>query len=127
MRYPRGYKVQIVDDERALTDSLVLILRQRGILAMGSYSGQTGLEDALSWRPNVALIDVLLPDASGIEIAVALRQQLPACRVLLMSGQATTADLLDDSQAQGDRFEVLPKPLSPEDLLARIEALRAAA
>lgn len=127
MRYPRGYKVQIVDDERALTDSLVLILRQRGILAMGSYSGQTGLEDALSWRPNVALIDVLLPDASGIEIAVALRQQLPACRVLLMSGQATTADLLDDSQAQGDRFEVLPKPLSPERLLARIEALRAAA
>ncbi|MGH9491663.1 MAG: response regulator transcription factor [Terriglobales bacterium] len=127
MRYPRGYKVQIVDDERALTDSLVLILRQRGILAMGSYSGQTGLEDALRWHPDAVLIDVLLPDASGIEIAVALRRQLPACRVLLMSGQATTADLLDNSQAQGDHFEVLPKPLSPEHLLERIEALRAAA
>lgn len=127
MAYPRGYKVQIVDDERALTDSLVLILRQRGILAMGSYSGQTGLEDALRWHPDVVLMDVLLPDASGIEIAIVLRRELPACRVLLMSGQATTADLLDDSQAQGDDFEVLPKPLSPEQLLERIEALRAAA
>jgi hypothetical protein len=42
---------------------------------------------------------------------------LPACRVILFSGQASTADLLDRAKAQGYRFEMLAKPIHPRDLL----------
>ncbi|MGH9534367.1 MAG: response regulator transcription factor [Terriglobales bacterium] len=119
-------KVLVVDDEKTLTDSIVLILRARGVIAMGAYDGQTGLEDARRWRPDLILLDVLLPDANGIDIALQLRHELPHSQLLLMSGQATTVDLLERAQQQGHDFEIWAKPFAPEELLQRVEQVRAA-
>jgi hypothetical protein len=46
---------------------------------------------------------------------------LPACKILLFSGQAATADLLEKARAQGHQFEILAKPVHPQDLLAKLK------
>ncbi len=64
---------------------------------------------------------------TGIEAAQRVREIAPQCHVLLISGDGESSDALDIARAQGVDFEVLPKPISPPDLIRRIaERLRAA-
>jgi CheY-like chemotaxis protein len=64
--------------------------------------------------------DVIMTDMNGIDAAIRIRALLPACKILLFSGQAATADLLDRARSQGHEFEILAKPVHPQDLLARL-------
>ena len=64
--------------------------------------------------------DVVMSGITGIETAIRARVILPSCKVLLFSGQAATANLLEKARAQGYEFEILIKPVHPSDLLARI-------
>jgi CheY-like chemotaxis protein len=69
-----------------------------------------------------------MPGMSGIDLAIAIRQAVPDCKVLLFSGQAATADLLADAREAGHNFTTLEKPIHPKDLLAYIsESLRSKA
>jgi CheY-like chemotaxis protein len=61
-----------------------------------------------------------MPGISGIAAAIEMRKQSPACRVILFSGQTSTADLLSEARKQGHQFEVLEKPIRPEVLLAQL-------
>ena len=60
---------------------------------------------------------------SGIELAVQLEAFCPDCKVLLFSGQAATADLLQAARADGHDFELVLKPVHPKDLLSKIQQL----
>jgi CheY-like chemotaxis protein len=64
-----------------------------------------------------------MPVMSGIELAVKVRELCPECKVLLFSGQAATANLLENARADGHDFELLSKPVHPSDLLAKIRAV----
>ena len=66
--------------------------------------------------------DVIMADLNGIEAAIRIRELLPGIKVLLFSGQAATADLLEKARAQGYEFEILAKPVHPQDLLSRLRA-----
>jgi CheY-like chemotaxis protein len=66
------------------------------------------------------ITDVCMPGMSGIELAIAIREAIPDCKVLLFSGQASTADLLATARDAGYEFEALSKPIHPTELLARI-------
>jgi len=57
---------------------------------------------------------------NGIELAIAVRQAVPSCRVLLFSGHSSTADMLARARESGHDFAVLAKPLHPTELLAQI-------
>ena len=61
-----------------------------------------------------------MPDMNGIEAAIHIREFLPACKILLFSGQAATVDLLEDARVHGHEFEILAKPIHPGDLLAKL-------
>ena len=61
-----------------------------------------------------------MPGMSGIELAIQFRKNFPQCKVLLFSGQAATANLLEDARSDGYEFEVLAKPIHPADLLAKL-------
>jgi CheY-like chemotaxis protein len=63
-----------------------------------------------------------MPGITGIEAAIQVRAMLPSCKILLFSGQASTANLLEKARAQGYEFEILTKPVHPADLLARMRA-----
>ena len=66
--------------------------------------------------------DVIMTDMNGIDAAIQIRKILPKCKILLFSGQAATADLLDRARIQGHEFEILAKPVHPQDLLARLRS-----
>lgn len=119
----RSIKILVVDDEPAITDLLTAILSLRGYEAMGVYDAVSALQQARRWQPRVILSDVMLPDGNGVELAIRIRSELPACAILLFSGQPAAESLVRRAREQGQEFEVLAKPVGPEELLGKIAAL----
>jgi CheY-like chemotaxis protein len=114
-------KVLVVDDERVIADTLAIILNQHGFEAAAVYTGTAAVERARAVRPDLVISDVIMPDMNGIDAAINIRKFLPDCKILLFSGQAATADLLENARAQGHEFEILAKPVHPQDLLAKLK------
>jgi len=114
--------VMVVDDERVIANTLAVILNQQAT-SMAFYDGKSALEAAHRIVPDLLLADVVMPGMSGVELAIAMKNVAPQCKVLLFSGQATTINLLADARAAGHNFTLLQKPIHPTDLLARISEL----
>jgi DNA-binding response OmpR family regulator len=112
--------VLVVDDERLIADTLSIILSGNGFAAIPAYDGKSALEIAKVIPPHVLLTDIVMPGMTGIELAIALREKIADCRVLLFSGQSSTIDLLAEARAAGHDFAALTKPVPPAELIARI-------
>jgi CheY-like chemotaxis protein len=115
-------KVLVADDERVIADTLTMILNQSGFDARAVYSGEKALELAPTFQPDMLISDVIMADLNGIDAAIRIRELLPGIKILLFSGQAATADLLEKARTQGYEFEILAKPVHPQDLLTRLRA-----
>ena len=112
--------VLIVDDERIIADTLSIILSQNGFSTMTAYDGISALKLARVVRPQLLISDVVMPGMTGVELAIALTQKVPECKILLFSGQAATVDLLVDARNAGYDFNTLAKPVHPTDMLRRV-------
>lgn len=88
-----------------------------------AYDGAAALEKAKEWPPDLFLSDVYMPGLSRREAAIAVCEQLPDCKVLLISGQANLKDLHRQIEFKYQRFEVLLKPVHPTELIAHIRAI----
>lgn len=119
-------KVLIADDERTIADTLALILAKSGFETKAVYSGEAAVEMAETYRPDILITDVVMDGISGVEAAIQMRSLLPSCKILLFSGQASTVDLLEEARLKEHEFEIVSKPLHPDDLLARLRASIAA-
>jgi len=115
-------RVLVADDEQVIANTLAIILNQAGFEARAVYSGEKVLESLDTFRPDMLISDVIMTDMNGIDAAIKIRGMLPSCKILLFSGQAATADLLDRARVQGHEFEILAKPVHPQDLLARLRS-----
>ena len=113
-------RVLIVDDEPLAADTLALILNQRGFDATAVYSGETAVEAAKVLKPNVLISDVCMLGMTGIEAAVRIWQNLPNCKVILISGQAADAELFHCAEVEGLEFELLDRPVHPTVFLDRL-------
>lgn len=113
-------RVLVADDERVIADTLAIILNQAGYNASAVYSGSSAVEQAIAVKPDLVISDVIMPDMNGIDAAIKIRAALPSCKILLFSGQAATADLLENARLHGHEFEILAKPVHPQDLLAKL-------
>ena len=109
-------RILVVDDDRILADSLALILRGRGFESRSVYSGEDAAQAALEWTPDAVIADVVMGKMDGVTLAIYLAQTLPACKVLLMSGNAATEQLLDHSKELGHEFPILAKPFPPDSI-----------
>jgi CheY-like chemotaxis protein len=114
-------RVLVADDERVIADTLAIILNQAGYNASAVYSGTSAVEEAKNVKPDLVISDVIMPDMNGIDAAIKIRAALPSCKILLFSGQAATADLLENARQRGHEFEILAKPVHPQDLLAKLK------
>jgi CheY-like chemotaxis protein len=112
--------ILVVDDERLIADTISEILVKHGFVAFKAYSGEEGVRLSQALRPEIVLTDVLMPRMSGIDMAIRIREALPDTRIVLFSGQATTAELLRRAAAAGYSFELLAKPIHPEELVRRL-------
>jgi DNA-binding response OmpR family regulator len=115
--------IVVVDDERRIADTLVLILKSKGYAAEAAHDGASALAICRQRAPNLVLSDVVMPGMNGIELAIAIREQFSDCPILLFSGQAETTEILEDARRRGYDFELLAKPLHPQELLAKIKEL----
>lgn len=113
-------KVLVADDERVIADTLAMILNQSGFEARAVYSGEKALELAEAFLPDMLISDVIMADLNGIDAAIRIRALLPAIKILLFSGQAATANLLEKARADGYEFDILAKPVHPQDLLNKL-------
>lgn len=113
-------KVLVADDERVIADTLAMILNQSGFEAQAVYSGERALELVPTFMPDMLISDVIMGGLNGIDAAIRVRALLPGIKILLFSGQAATADLLEKARAKGYEFEILAKPVHPQDLLSKL-------
>jgi CheY-like chemotaxis protein len=115
-------KVLVADDERVIADTLATILNRSGFDACAVYSGEKALEIVPSFQPDMLISDVIMADLNGIDAAIRIRALMPQIKILLFSGQAATADLLEKARAKGYEFEILAKPVHPHDLLSKLRS-----
>lgn len=116
--------VFVVDDEQVISQSLAIILRREGYDASYFTNPLEALEQMKITPPDLLISDVMMPEISGIELAIQVAERYPDCKILLFSGQAATTDLMNDARAQGYSFQLLPKPLHPRQLLEEIATLQ---
>jgi two-component system response regulator GlrR len=109
-----------VDDERLIADTLARILAGAGYETTTAYDGKAALAQVELFHPSLVISDVAMPELDGIRAAIQIRASHPECHVLLISGQASTLDLIESARKQGYTFEVLLKPVHPAELLQRI-------
>jgi len=112
--------VFVVDDETIIANTLAMILTNAGFKAFAFDDPLKALEATKSTVPNLLITDVVMPKMTGIELAIHFRNAHPECKVLLFSGQASTADLLEEAHLKGYDFDILSKPIHPADLLAKL-------
>jgi two-component system response regulator MprA len=114
-------QILVVDDEPAVRDALERALRSNGYAVSTAVDGRDGLDRVAADRPDLVVLDVLMPRLDGLE----------ACRELRSTGDRTPVLMLTARDAVGDRVEgldagaddYLVKPFALEELLARIRAL----
>ena len=120
-------RVLIVDDSRDVVDSLALALELAGLRTYKAYDGETALLTAREVVPDVVILDLLLPDMDGYQLAYALRSDARCRNTFLM---AYTADATDAARARcaaaGVDLYVL-KPVDPQELLRVLTRQRASA
>lgn len=119
-------RILVVDDEKPLADTLATILRLKQYEVEVAYDGLEGITAARRFHPDLIVSDVAMPKQNGIELAIAVTQTIPQTKILLVSGQAVTTELLQEAKTRGYEFECLAKPVHPVDLLNRIAYLLSA-
>ncbi len=117
----RQLRIFVVDDEFVIASTLSLILRQKGFDAVSFTAPNDVLEAARSTVPDLLISDVVMPQFSGIELAIRLQEQCPQCKIVLFSGQATNAGLRETARVNGFDFEIMAKPVHPTELLRKIK------
>ncbi len=118
----KALRVLVADDERMIANTLARILNASGFEANAVYSGENAVEAAKALPPDVLITDVAMPGINGIDAAINIQSFAPNCRIILFSGQASTADLLERAEAKGHHFEILTKPVHPQVLLDHLAA-----
>ena len=96
------------------------MLFRSGYEVVPAERGEAAIAAARERAPDLLLADIRLPDMNGIEAASRIRELAPACHILLISGDGESSEVLEQARLRGADFEVLPKPISPPDLIRRI-------
>lgn len=119
---PLAVRVLVADDQRLLREGIASLLEvQEGITIVGqAASGREAVELALATRPDVALMDVRMPEMDGIEATFELRRQLPACRVLMLTTFDDDEYILEALKVGATGY--LLKDIPSEDLAQAIQA-----
>ncbi|MGW4772133.1 response regulator transcription factor [Nocardia sp. NPDC004278] len=113
--------VLVVDDEPVLAEMLSMALRYEGWEVGTAGDGRTAVTRARETRPDVAVLDVMLPDMTGLEVLGKLRAQVPHLPVLLLTAKDSVEDRIAGLTAGGDDY--VTKPFSIEEVVLRLRAL----
>ncbi len=116
-------RVFVVDDELIIASTLATILRMNGFDALSFTHPQAALQAAQEKVPDLLISDVIMPGITGVDLAILMLKLRPSCKILLFSGQAATANLLEAARLRGYDFELLAKPIHPAEFLQKIKSV----
>jgi two-component system OmpR family response regulator len=113
--------VLVVDDEAVLAEMVSMALRYEGWTVRTAGDGAAAVAAAREERPDAVVLDVMLPDMSGLEVLAALRDQHPHLPVLLLTAKDAVEDRIAGLSAGGDDY--VTKPFSLEEVVLRLRGL----
>src|SRR5438477_7776148 len=113
--------VLVIDDDESLRDTIGLMLEKEGFRALQAGDGKTGLDQALTTRPNLILVDLRMPGMSGVEVCKQLRASGVKTPLMVLSAIGDEMDKVLLLEIGADDYVV--KPFGTRELLARIRAL----
>jgi two-component SAPR family response regulator len=116
-------RVLVVDDESAIADSLAAILRNHGLDALPEYSARGAALASEKFKPDVLISDIVMPGASGVELAEWFSKAHPACRIILTSSSRIYFDASCLSFEHSQEITFVPKPVRISELLELLELL----
>ena len=114
-------KILLVEDEKQLSEALQQILIKNKYTVDAVYNGDEGLDYALTDVYDVIILDIMLPKLNGIEILKMTRKRKISTPVILLTAKGSVEDRILGLDSGADDY--LPKPFSPDELLARLRAL----
>ncbi len=110
-------RILVVDDDTALAEMLGIVLRGEGFEPAFSVDGSAALEDFRSVRPDLVLLDLMLPGMDGIEVCGLLRAE-SGVPIIMLTAKSDTLDIVRGLESGADDYVV--KPFNPKELVARI-------
>lgn len=113
--------VWLVEDEQGIADTLIYMLQQEGFSVEAFERGLPALEKARHQCPDVAILDVGLPDISGFELCRRLLEYHPALPILFLTARSDEVDRLLGLEIGADDY--VAKPFSPREVCARVRTL----
>lgn len=113
--------VLVVDDDRAVRESLVRALDLEGYRVQSASDGAKALDAIKSDQPDVIVLDVMMPAVDGLTVCRVLRAEKNRVPILMLTARTETSDRVQGLDAGADDY--LPKPFALEELLARLRAL----
>jgi len=111
-------KILIIEDDQSIREALEYNLKIAGFAVTGAADGKIGLEQALKIKPDLILLDIMLPGIDGFQFCQKLREENDNVAILMVSALATEADKLKSFSLGADDY--ITKPFSTSELLARI-------
>ncbi|MEU5726736.1 response regulator transcription factor [Micromonospora sp. NPDC047738] len=123
LRRPDGepVRVLVVDDEPTLTDLLAMALRYEGWEVATAGNGTAAITTARQVKPDVVVLDVMLPDLDGFQVLRRLREETPSVPVLFLTARDAVEERIAGLTVGGDDY--VTKPFSLEEVIARLRAL----
>jgi two-component system, OmpR family, response regulator len=114
-------RVLVVDDEPNISDVIAMALRYQGFEVEAAGTGAQAIESVNSFRPHLMVLDVMLPDMEGFDVARRLGAQRANIPIIFLTARDSTEDKVRGLSGGGDDY--MTKPFSLEELVARIRTI----
>src|SRR5512140_1001523 len=114
-------RILIMEDERPMRRALEDVLAAEGYRVLSAVDGESGLERAIAEKPDLILLDIMLPRLDGYSVCAELRRLENPVPILMLTAKGQVEDRVMGLDAGADDY--LVKPFSTEELLARVRAL----
>src|SRR4051794_39553185 len=115
------HRVLVVDDEPNIADVITMALRYQGFEVQAAGTGRDAIAAVTSFRPHLILLDVMLPDMEGYDVAKRLGAQQARVPIIFLTARDATDDKIHGLTVGGDDY--VTKPFSLEELIARIRTI----
>ncbi|MBX3312313.1 MAG: response regulator transcription factor [Microbacteriaceae bacterium] len=112
-------RILIVDDDKSLAEMVGIVLRNEGFEALYAPSGDTALKIFESQKPDLVLLDLMLPGVDGIEVCREIRKT-SGVPIIMLTAKGDATDVVNGLETGADDYVV--KPFNPKELIARIRA-----
>lgn len=114
-------KILVVDDEQSIVTLLQFNLEQAGFSVVAAYDGLSALELAKREKPDLIILDLMLPELNGLDLCKNLRQENIMIPILMLTAKDDEFDKVLGLELGADDY--LTKPFSPREVIARVKAI----